>query len=92
MKKYLINEKEYELIENFNEGFDETEVIAKLTEYFDLYDYVVGDWSYGKLRLKGFCDKENKIYKNINDINTKDTYIKESCSYGCRYFVLKKSV
>ena len=60
MKKYKINEKEYELIENYKDGFDLESVNEKMTDFFDLYDYIVGDWAYGKLRLKGFCNKKNK--------------------------------
>ena len=90
MKYVIINDIKYELIENFKEGYDQAEVSEKLTDYFENYDYVVGDWSYGKLRLKGFCKEGNKIYKKINDIKTKDDYIKNSCAYGCKYFVLEK--
>lgn len=90
MKKYSINDKEYELIENYKDGFDLEFVTEKTTDYFDDFDYIVGDWSYGKMRLKGFCDKENPNYKKINDIKLKESYIKDSCSYDCKYFVLKK--
>lgn len=92
MKKVIINNKEYELIENFNEGFDQTETESKLTEYFDDYDYIFGDWAYGKLRLKGFCNPNNPKYSNINNIENKDKYLKENCAFGCRYFLMKKSV
>ncbi len=90
MKKYKINRYEYELIENYKDGFLLDEVINKDTEYFDPYDYIVGDWAYGKLRLKGFCDKENKLYKKENDITCVSQYIKEYCAYECKYFILKK--
>jgi len=90
MKKYTINEKEYELIKDYRDGFDLSEVTNKLTEYFDDYDYVLGDWAYGKLRLKGFCDKDNKIFKDINDYEMIDDYIKDNCAYNCKYFILKK--
>lgn len=90
MKKYLINDKLYELIRNYKDGFDLDEVKAKATEYFDPYDYIFGDWAYGKLRLKGFCDKDNSIYRSINAIEGLDDYIKEQCAYDCRYFLLKK--
>lgn len=92
LKKYVLNEKEYELIENYKDGFDYDEVKDKYTDYFDNYDYIVGDFSYGKLRLKGFYDSKNKNSKKINDIKYKDDYIKTSCAYECRYFVLKKMV
>ncbi len=90
MKKYVFQDKEYELTKDYKNGFDVEEVKNKFTDYFLDYDYVVGDWSYGKLRLKGFCDKDNSKFKDINDINSLDKYIKDSCSYECRYFVLKK--
>ena len=53
MKKYKINHYEYELLKDYKDGFLLDEVMNKDTEYFDPYDYIVGDWSYGKLRLKG---------------------------------------
>ncbi|MDD2391831.1 MAG: DUF1027 domain-containing protein [Bacilli bacterium] len=90
MKKVLINGKEYELIKEYKEGFDLSEVTDKLTDYFDEYDYVFGDWSYGKLRLKGFCDKKNKRFNQTNNIEKIDDYIKKYCSYECKYFLLKK--
>lgn len=90
MNKIIINEKEYELIKNYKEGFDKESLDNLYTDYFDDYDYIFGDWSYGKLRLKGFCDKDNKIHNNINDYNNLDKYIKEDCAFDCRYFVIKK--
>lgn len=86
----LINDKNYELVENVKEGFDLEAVKDKLTDYFDEYDYVVGDWAYGKLRLKGFNDKDNKNFNAINDVSLMKSYIQEYCAYGCKYFILKK--
>ena len=92
MKNYLINNSNYEIVKNYKDGFDyeETKKLCLETDYFDNYDYIVGDWSYGKLRLKGFCDKNNKLFKDINDINKVDEYIKNLCSYECKYFIIKK--
>ena len=90
MKKYKFLDNDYELIEDYKNGFDNAEVQNKFTDYFIIYDYVVGDWAYGKLRLKGFCDETNKNFKEINNIKNKNNYIKNNCAYDCRYFVLKK--
>lgn len=80
----------YELMENYKDGFELDAVKEKFTDYFYDYDYILGDWSYGKLRLKGFCNRTNRKCNRINDIKYKDKYIKELCSYECRYFILKK--
>lgn len=92
MKKVTINNVDYEIIEDFNDGFNHSEVESKLTEYYSEYDYIFGDWAYNKLRLKGFCDKTNKNYRPLNDISNKDKYLKDNCAYGCKHFLLKKSV
>lgn len=91
MKKTItINDIKYEVIKNENDGLDEEVLKEKITDYYDTFDYIVGDWAYGKLRLKGFNDKTNKNFKPINDIKTVDKYIKECCAYGCRHFILKR--
>ena len=90
MKTYKYNNIEYELIKDYKNGFENEAVEEKMTDYFEEYDYVVGDWSYGKLRLKGFNEKTNKNYKQINDIEKVDEYIKQHCAYECKYFILKK--
>ena len=93
MKKiYEIENNKYELIDNYNEGFDLEEVKNKYTDYFDNYDYIVGDIAYGKLRLKGFYNKNNKKCTKINNIDNYKKYIEEECAYGCKYFCLKKVI
>ena len=86
----IINNIKFNLIENYRDAFVKEELENKLTDYFDSYDYIVGDWSYGKLRLKGFCKKENQKFNKINDYNNVENYIKNDCSYNCRYFILEK--
>jgi len=92
MKNISIDNKEYEVIEDVREGLDLSEIKEKLTDYFYPYDYIVGDWAYGKLRLKGFYDQNNKQCRNYNNINILKKYIKENCAYNCRYFVIKKCI
>jgi len=90
MKKIEINGKKYEVIEDYREAIDLEVLQEKLTDYFDDYDYVVGDWAYGKLRLKGFYDSKNKKCKKINDIAGVKDYIENSCAFGCKWFEIKK--
>lgn len=85
-----INGKDYEIIEDYGECIKSDEIEALITPYFDEYDYICGDYSYDKLRLKGFNDKTNKNFNNINDIATYNDYIKELCSYKAKHFLIKK--
>lgn len=85
-----INEIEYEIIKNEKNGFDKETVEVCLTDFYNDFDYVVGDWAYGKLRLKGFNEKTNKKFKPYNDFSKVDEYIEQKCAYGCKYFILKK--
>ena len=91
-KKVKLNEKTYEIIEDYKNGFDHEETQNRLTDYFDEYDYILGDWAYDKLRLKGFCDKTNKQNNKINSYDLIEEYIKKYCAYECKYFILKKCI
>ncbi len=90
MKKVVLDTIEYEVIEDNGDCFLESEVKEKFTDYFYDFDYILGDYAYNKLRLKGFCDRDNKRYNKINDFRGKDKYLTTLCAYKCRYFVLKK--
>lgn len=89
----VINNNKYELIENYRDCFNSDEIVQKMgdTDYFDDYDYILGDYAYDKLRLKGFYDKSNKKMSDINNYENVKKYIADFCSYGCRYFILKKA-
>lgn len=90
MKNITINGHDYKLLKDYRDGFDLAEVTDKLTDYFEEYDYIVGDWAYGKLRLKGFYDSKNKKANNINNFNDVDNYLKEFCANDCKHFIIKK--
>ena len=91
MEKIIeLENNKYKLIENYNDGFNEEEIKSKYTDYFDNYDYIVGDIAYSKLRLKGFNKKGNSNFNNVNDFSKLKKYLNENCAYGCKYFVLEK--
>ena len=61
-----VENNKYEIIKDYKNGFDKELFISHYTDYFQDYDYIVGDIAYGKLRLKGFYDPQNKKVKDLN--------------------------
>ncbi len=90
MKKVCLENNNYELIKEYKDGFSIEDTERLYTDYFYDYDYILGDWSYGKLRLKGFCSKENNKLNETNNFDNVEDYIKDRCAYECKYFILKK--
>lgn len=90
MKTITVDNNNYELIKNYKNAFDEKEFEKRYTDYFEPYDYIVGDIAYGSLRLKGFYDIKNKKANNINNYKNVEEYIKTNCAVDCKYFILKK--
>lgn len=81
----------YEVIENHREGFQEEAFQNRYSDILAKYDYILGDWGYGQLRLKGFFDDSNNKASYDTKISTLQDYLYEYCNFGCSYFVLKKA-
>lgn len=82
----------YEVVQDVRNGWNPEAFKERYSEVLNKYDYIVGDWGYSQLRLKGFYDDRNKKAKAAFDakISSLDEYIQEYCNFGCAYFVLKK--
>ncbi|MEZ7173661.1 YutD family protein [Sporosarcina sp. OR05] len=85
-----LNNFEYEIIKNYREGFNEEALNARFSDVLSKYDYILGDWGYGQLRLKGFFDDRNAKATYESKISTLQDYLYEYCNFGCAYFVLQK--
>ena len=68
MKKIEINGINYEVIRNDGDCINIEELQEKVTDYFEPYDYIFGDYAYDKMRLKGYNESSNKKATKINDI------------------------
>lgn len=55
-----VNQQYFELIEDYRECFDEELFASRYSDILDKYDFVVGDFGYDQLRLKGFYKDSNK--------------------------------
>lgn len=90
MQKINVEDKQYEITKDYKNGFNKEEFERLYTDYFYEFDYIVGDWAYGKLRLKGFYKSNNKNCSELNNIENLDSYLKNNCAFDCKYFVAKR--
>ena len=91
MKKITLLGKEYQVVSDYRDAIDIEAIETLLTDYFDDFDYIVGDWAYGKLRLKGFYKSDNPKATKANDIAFVQDYIDVKCAYGCKWFQIEKN-
>ncbi|MBR3206300.1 MAG: DUF1027 domain-containing protein [Bacillus sp. (in: Bacteria)] len=86
----VIQNATFDLVREIKDGFDEEAFKARYSDILNKYDYIVGDWGYNQLRLKGFFDDQNQKATFDTKISTLDEYIYEYCNFGCAYLVLKR--
>ncbi|HGO3104572.1 TPA: YutD family protein [Staphylococcus aureus] len=84
-----VDQHYFELIENYRECFNKEQFIARYSDILDKYDYIVGDYGYDQLRLKGFYKDSNKKAEMSKRFSNIQDYIFEYCNFGCPYFVLR---
>lgn len=80
----------YEVIEENRDGWNPEAFKERYSDILDKYDYIVGDWGYGQLRLRGFYSDANRKVPFEQRISALDEYLHEFCNFGCPYFVLQK--
>ncbi|WP_336789759.1 YutD family protein [Paenibacillus sp. MMO-177] len=86
-----IGGKIYELIHENRNGWNADAFKDRYSEVLERYDFIIGDWGYNQLRLKGFFrDNHMKATKDSAYSGMSD-YINEYCNFGCAYFVLEKT-
>lgn len=57
MTVILIGERHYRLVSDYREGFNAEKLGERYSDVLARYDYIVGDWGYEQLRLKGFSKR-----------------------------------
>jgi len=85
-----LNRNRYELVKAHLVEFDEVVFRQKMTQVLDKYDIIVGDFSGGQLRLKGFYHNDRRGVPLDLKSSTIPEYLNEYCAYGCPYYVLEK--
>ncbi|MFC4618393.1 YutD family protein [Camelliibacillus cellulosilyticus] len=86
----FVGYQKYELIEERFNGWNDEAFLKRYSDILSKYDYIVGDWGYEQLRLRGFYRDEHPKATHDTKISTLPEYLFEYCNFGCAYFVLKK--
>lgn len=82
--------KTFELVKEHKGAWNVEAFRERYSEVLDRYDFIVGDWGYNQLRLKGFYyDNHSKATKD-NSLGSLEEYLIEHCNFGCAYFILKR--
>jgi uncharacterized protein YutD len=82
--------KTIHLVMNFRDAFSAEKLEQRFSEVLDKYDYIVGDFGFEQLRLKGFFSSSRKKMDADSKIDHLEDYINEYCNYGAPYFVLRR--
>lgn len=87
---FQINGIQYEIMEDYRDGWNDEAFKNRYSEVLSKYDYIVGDWGYNQLRLKGFYEDKHEKASIDNKISTYTEYLMEYCNFGCPYFLIRK--
>ena len=85
-----IDQQTYLLVKDYREGFNFDAFYERYQEYFEKFDFIVGDWAHGKLRLRGFYQLYQRRVPKDQTIDYLEDYLREFCNFECAYFVLAK--
>jgi len=87
---YMAGGNAYRLVRDHKNGWNPEAFRERYSDVLERYDYIVGDWGYNQLRLKGFFrDNHPKATKDTAISGLMD-YLSEYCNFGCAWFVLAK--
>lgn len=87
---FLVGDRQFRLVANHREGFDAQKLGERYSDVLSRYDYIVGDWGYEQLRLKGFFRADNRRAHPDQRIDSLEDYLYEYCNFGCAYFVIER--
>ncbi|MBP1156925.1 YutD-like domain-containing protein [Paenibacillus sp. PvR098] len=85
-----ISGKTYEVIVDHKNGWRFEAFRDRYSEVLERYDYIVGDWGYSQLRLRGFFKDNHPKGAKDTVISTLPDYLNEYCNFGCAYFIIEK--
>jgi uncharacterized protein YutD len=86
-----IGGRTYEIVIDHRNAYNFEAFRDRYSEVLERYDYIVGDWGYNQLRLKGFFKESNQKSTRDTSVASLSDYLNEYCNFGCAYFVLERN-
>ncbi|MBG9981022.1 YutD family protein [Facklamia sp. DSM 111018] len=86
----MIEDQVYQLILNHEDAYDYEAFLNRYQDYFSKFDYIVADWAFQQLRLRGFYQIGTPKVAYDQRIDSLEDYLLEYCNFGAKYFVLAK--
>jgi uncharacterized protein YutD len=86
----FIANKSYEVVVDHKNGWKPDAFKERFSEVLERYDYIVGDWGYNQLRMRGFFKDNHPKATKESMIATFQDYLNEYCNFGCAYFIIEK--
>ena len=88
--KITLSNHSYKVIKNHRDAFVLEDLTNRFDDHFLKYDYILGDYAYGKLRLKGFYKKEHPDVNEDNNYELRENYLLNYCAFDCKHYVISK--
>ena len=85
----FVGNRKYELIYENKTAWNAEVFRDRYSDVLERYDYIVGDWGYSQLRLKGFYRDDNPKAGRDTAYSGMMEYINEYCNFGCAYFIME---
>lgn len=90
MEIFQIQNTTYRVVSNYKDAWNPEMFQKRFSDILKKYDFIVGDWGYNQLRLKGFFHDHHPKATVNTKISYLEEYLNEFCNYGCAYFILQK--
>lgn len=85
-----IDKRRYQISKDYRNAFDRERFATRYNDILAKFDYIVGDWGYDQLRLRGFYENGSRQANKEQQIGALEDYLYEYCNFGCAYFVLTR--
>ncbi|MEU6748763.1 YutD family protein [Spirillospora sp. NPDC046719] len=72
-----VGQRTFHIVHNYREAFDAEKLEQRFSDVLDKYDYIVGDWGFEQLRLKGFFSTSRRKMLADNKIDHLEDYVNE---------------